>query len=468
VIRAEEFSFTYPVPGGLQKEMGETAFFSNKALNKISLTVEKGDFVLVTGGSGSGKSSLLLALSGMIPHVTGGKIGGTLTIDGRDIRDINPSFLADTTGAAFQNPHTQLFTPTVTEEIAFPLQNRGYSSEEMKTRIGKSLEFTGLTGLEQRNPRKLSGGEKQRLLLAVLLAWDPPVYLLDEPLSALDPVGAEDMMALLTRLNREQGKTIVLAEKGREGNHKVFSRILHMKEGFLIDDHTEENTIYGNNDGCHGSVDFTDLPVLELSQIGFSYTSAPPLFRDFSLTLNPGEVIALTGVNGAGKTTLASLVMGLIKPSHGKIMLGKKDLTPLSVSRRSSFLGYLFQNPDHQLFCSTVREEVFFGREKGANRYPIDHTLAFFGLTGFADLPPALLSFAMRKRVALASVYIRNTPYVILDEPDWGQDKEGLDSLIRYVREERAKGKGFLLISHNRLLVEALADREISLTGGAL
>ncbi|MDC7219272.1 MAG: ABC transporter ATP-binding protein [Spirochaetales bacterium] len=460
MIKAEDFSFTYPVPRSLQKE-GRADFFQKRALDRVSLTIESGEFLLLTGGSGSGKSSLLLALSGMIPHVTGGKIGGKLAIGGKEIRSLNPSLLAETTGAAFQNPHTQLLTPSVREEVAFPLQNRGIPRGEMLRRIEKSLEFTGLTGLEDRNPRDLSGGEKQRLLLAVLIAWDPPVFLLDEPLSALDPAGAEAMMELLIRLNREQGKTIILAEKNLEYHKEGIGRVFHMDYGRIIEKPIQTESDFFSFKSSPQILK-EELPSLEISRISFAYPQSSPIFEDFSLSLKPGEVLALSGVNGSGKTTLASLIMGVLKPQKGAVKLGQLDLTSLSVAERARHLGYLFQNPDHQLFCPTVREELAFGGHEKA----VEEALSYFKLIDYAELPPALLSFALRKRVALASVYAENSPFYLLDEPDWGQDRDGLEGIIRFVGEEKARGKGFLLISHNRRLVEALADREITLPGG--
>ena len=336
----------------------------------------------------------------------------------------------------------------------------------MEKRIKESLAFTGLSGRENRKPRELSGGEKQRLLLAVLLAWDPPVYLLDEPLSALDPAGAREILDLLIRLNREQGKTIVLAEKSREGWNKGISRFFRMDRGRLTESAPPENiSSIKEKEKKIQKVSGTDKPVLSLEHIRFAYPGFTPLFRNFSLEIAPGEAVFLTGMNGTGKTTLASLMLGLLKPQKGVVKLGERDLTGLTIARRSAYLGYLFQNPDYQLFNPTVREEVSFGINEEDGTF--DEVLDRFGLSGYAQLPPALLSFAMRKRVALASVYARDTPFVILDEPDWGQDREGLEGIVRYVREGTARGKGFLVISHNPALVEALADREIRLPGRA-
>ncbi len=464
MIRAEEFSFTYPVPGDLKEKAGASDFFSRRALDRISFSLDKGDFALITGESGSGKSTLLLALCGMIPHVTGGKIGGSLFIGEREIRTLNPSVLSETAGAAFQNPHTQLFTPTVREEVAFPLQNRGIFRVDMEKRIEENLAFVGLSGMEERKPRELSGGEKQRLLLAVLLAWDPPVYLLDEPLSALDPEGAREIQALLLRLNREQGKTIVLAEKERDRSEYGASRLFRMERGGLSEVNSPSPFSFsGNSGGSKKAFNPPEHPSLVLENVRFAYPGYPTLFENFSLTLEPGRTVCLTGANGSGKTTLASLMMGLLPMQRGALKFGEKDLTGLSIAGRSSCLGYLFQNPDYQLFNSTVREEISFGLDP--DEETISGVLAEFGLTGYGDLPPALLSFALRKRVALASVYARDTPFVILDEPDWGQDRSGLEGIVRYVREGTARGKGFLLISHNPALVETLADREIRLGG---
>ncbi|MBN2626230.1 MAG: ABC transporter ATP-binding protein, partial [Spirochaetales bacterium] len=439
MIRAEDFSFTYPIPTGMERA-SDSGFF-RKALDRISLTVDEGDFVLLTGGSGSGKSTLLLALSGMIPHVTGGKIGGALYLGGKEIRTLNPSVLSETAGAAFQNPHTQLFTPTVREEIAFPLQNRGIPSGEMEEKILRALEFTGLAGYEERNPRELSGGEKQRLLLAVLLAWDPPLYLLDEPLSALDPRGAEQILELLKTLNREKGKTIILAEKNREGGE--FHRRYHLSGGRLVKEEPLSFPVYPPVPGK----DYSRGASLNLSGLDFAYPGGLPLFNDFSLNLNPGETIGLSGANGTGKTTLASLLMGFLKPTAGQISRGGQDLGGFTVAQRAGVLSYLFQNPDHQLFASSLREEIGFGLPEKEKETRVDEILEAFGLKPWEKIPPAMLSFALRKRVALAAAAARDTPFMILDEPDWGQDREGMEIIRRFVGQGAGQGRGFLLIS---------------------
>lgn len=493
MITLKGFSFTYPPRG---EERG-------RALDSLDLTVEQGDFVLLAGGSGSGKSSLLLGLSGMIPHVTGGKIKGDLLINHRDIRELHPSELCHTVGLAFQNPHTQLFTPSVKDEIAFSLQNRSVPRIEMEEIIKESLKFVHLEGYEHRSPRTLSGGEKQRLLLAILFAQDPPIYLLDEPLSALDPKGYGDMLELLITLNTERGKTIILAEKRekplleRSGSSGGINRVIRLEQGkisfsgmvdayklfqmgFTMASAEKHVGLYSKTSlkrVPHGNSSLNSQGGkrvggnLEFDSLTYKYPDRELLFKDYSLICPGGEVTALTGANGSGKSTLASLAMGLISPQKGKILFEGENITKQSISQRSSYLGYLFQNPDNQLFAPSLEEEIAFALSSLSQKEKdkrVDRSLETFSLTSHRHTPPALLSFALRKRVALACLFAMKPRFSLLDEPDWGQDQEGLGMIQTYAAEVTREGRGVLLISHDNDLVETLAHGVVHLEGGVL
>jgi energy-coupling factor transporter ATP-binding protein EcfA2 len=460
LVELKDFSFTYPSRG----------YRTVRALDSLNISINRGEFILVKGDSGSGKSSLLLSLCGIIPHATGGRIAGRLIIDNRDIREHDPHELSCLAGAAFQNPHNQFFTPTVRDEVAFSLQNRGVPGPEMAIRIKESLEYTGLAGFEDRSPRTLSGGEKQRLLLSILLAWDPPVFLLDEPFSALDPEGAVQLAHLLEKLHREKSKTIILAEKRGEYIESFADRVLYLEEGKTGTDPEFENGQWKKFplSSLKRTSSEEKKVSLEINDLSFTYPQGRMIFSHDNFTFAGGEITALRGVNGSGKSTLASLIMGVLKPQGGSILLGEDDLGPLSLAKRAQSVGYLLQNPDLQLFAPTVKEEIGFGLkhlspEERENR--IGETLEFFHLEELSDTPPSILGFAMRKRITLACVYARKPLFSLLDEPDWGQDREGLNLIGNYMNETVSRGGGVILITHNDTLASAWQARSIILGG---
>ncbi|MDA3849766.1 MAG: ABC transporter ATP-binding protein [Spirochaetaceae bacterium] len=199
-VRVEDFSFTWPGAG-------------QRALSQLNLQLRPGEIILCSGAAGSGKSSLLLALTGLIPHKTGGKIAGSIKIDGQDTRDLSPLIISKTVAMSFQQPQDQFFTLTLREELAFSLEQQALDPSEIKKRVVEALEFTGLGGMEERSPQELSGGEMQRASLAILLARRPRVYLLDEPLAALDPQGRKEMIHLLGQVCHRDNAAMVICSK---------------------------------------------------------------------------------------------------------------------------------------------------------------------------------------------------------------------------------------------------------------
>lgn len=469
LIEFRDFSFTYPPRGDLDHPV--------RTLDNLNLAIFPGDFLLLRGDSGSGKSTLLKALCGLVPHESGGKVAGQLILDGREIRDTGPTELCDLAGMAFQNPRNQLFTPTVREEIAFSLQNRAVPAPEMASRIGRSLDYVGLSGFEYRSPRSLSGGEKQRLLLAILLAWDPPVFLLDEPLSALDPRGRTELAKLLGRLSREKGKTIIMAEKGEVFSGSFPRRTVVLRRGRLEEAGKAplgKPPLPADLPGDRPGAGVPEGSSLNIENLSFSYPSRGDfperrLFQGANFSFPSGRITTLAGANGSGKSTLASLIAGLLSPRKGTIRHGDRDLTSMTTAERSSFMGYLLQNPDYQLFSSSVEDEIAFGLKHlppGERRDRLEETLEAFHLTDLALTPPALLGFSLKKRVTLACLAARQPSFSLLDEPDWGQDGEGLSLIEAYMERALSRGGGIILISHNLKLAARWEDRRITLEGG--
>lgn len=222
LIRAEDFSYTWP--GAEQR-----------ALDRINAEVSPEEWIVCTGGASCGKSSLAMAFSGLIPHKTGGRISGRILVNGQDSRELSPVRISDTAGISFQFPQGQFFTLSLEEEIAFSLEQRGMDPVEIRRRVQEALEFTGLSGYGDRSPQELSGGELQRASLAILLAQKPSVYLLDEPLAALDPEGRIHILDLLSRIIEEEKASVLMFSKNPLPAMVRADRLWVMKEGHISD-----------------------------------------------------------------------------------------------------------------------------------------------------------------------------------------------------------------------------------------
>ena len=221
MIRVEELSFKYT---------GAKEY----SLKNINLKVKKGEFLGILGASGSGKSTLCLTFNGIIPHSIKGEFNGNVFVQGYNTKEASVAELSKLVGLVLQNPDSQLFNMTVEEEVAFSLENLGLDVEEIRRRVYWSLKITGLEGLENEFPPNLSGGQKQRLVIASVLAMRPQILVLDEPTSQLDPLGREQVLSLVTLLNKEQGITIILVEHNTEYLFDFADRLIVLDKGELV------------------------------------------------------------------------------------------------------------------------------------------------------------------------------------------------------------------------------------------
>jgi len=336
------------------------------ALENINLEIEDGEFVLITGPSGGGKSTLCRCFNGLVPHFYGGAISGKAQVQGLDIRQHSTRELATKVGMVFQDPENQLVTTDVEREIAFGLENLSYSRDLIARRIEESLDTVGIADLRLRQLSELSGGEKQKVAIASVLALHPEVLVLDEPTSELDPKGAEEVLALAERLNDELGITVILIEHRLDRVIHLVDRVIVMAEGRIIADGNPRE-VMGSSQieaigigippvtrllqklKAHGiSVDKIPLtvkesriilssiirevrapvlndnkpdgsPVIRIDKLWFTYPNKTTALRDVSLTISQGEFVAVMGRNASGKTTLVKHLNGLLLPSKGRV-----------------------------------------------------------------------------------------------------------------------------------------------------
>lgn len=492
---------------------------SQPALEEVDIHIGQAGLALVTGYSGSGKSTLLRCLNGLIPHFTGGRISGSLSVMGHDPIAEGPHRLSRVVGFVFQDPEAQFVTDRVEDEIAFGLENAALPLTEMRLRVEEVLDLLGLAALRNRPIETLSGGEKQRVAIAAALALRPQVLALDEPTSQLDPQSAEEVLQALLNLNRELGLTVVLAEHRMErvlshADHLIYlsqknangSRVLSgpprhvlkqmdltpplvtlakrlgwdplpltIKEGRQF---VQTSLPPVARDGSLSSPEVVSSPperltpgdlLLRVRDLSFAYNGQPVL-KGVNLDVREGELVVLMGRNGSGKTTLLRCIAGILRPQRGHIDLEGEPIVGREVAEICRRVGYLPQQPDDLLFADTVLDELIVTlRNHGMlQQPPLAPTtlLARLGLGELAGAYPRDLSVGQRQRVALGAVTVTRPRVLILDEPTRGMDYLAKQELLNLLREWQAEGTGILLVTHDVELAALAANRIVVLSQG--
>lgn len=520
MIHVEALYYTYPpaLPGGERVT----------ALDSVSFDVPMGTCLAVTGSNGCGKTTLCLAVAGLAPRLTGGRMSGLVTVGEQDVQARPPGTLANVIGLVLQDPTGQLFNPTVEEEIAWGLENLGVPPNEMQARIDRALEVVGLDGIPRdQPPQTLSGGQQKRLALAAALALLPQVLILDEPAGGLAPTARMEMITVLRGLRASRSLTVLLTENDPDVIVALADEVLLLEAGHVVkqgnpesiypaldsnmlpgvavppagrfastvnigedihltcltlDQAVEQTLRYPLNGASSGPAHPQEVPTpgilsqeaaVEFEDLAFAYQPDRPVLRGIDLTIPRGQFVTLTGDNGAGKTTLTKHLIGLLRPMGGRVRLLGADVAGQSIGQLARQVGFVFQNPELQIFNATVREEIAFGPQNLGMNGPaleeaVEGTLRLFDLQNIADHPPAVLSFSARRMVALASIAAMSTPVLILDEPTVGLDAEGQVRVMAWLEARHGEGTTIILITHDMELAAAHAERVIVLNGGCI
>ncbi|MGI5886227.1 MAG: ABC transporter ATP-binding protein [Syntrophomonadaceae bacterium] len=473
VVDIKDLSFTY-------------SGSASPALREINLQVYPGEFITITGPSGCGKSTLALCLAGFIPHAYAGKMEGTIHIQGKDTIDYPAGGLSGIVGLVQQDPEAQLCTLTVSDEVAFGPENLCIPPAEIGKRIYEALQAVGAWHLKDRKVHTLSGGEKQRVAIASVLAMHPALLILDEPTANLDPSCAKEVLQTLQKLKEEQNISIIVIEHRLERFLAVSDRLLHMQcgrfvvESASIDNHKPLTPSYWNPIELQRSklpkTQFKNQrkePVLSVQNIKAGYEEHEVL-RGISFEVYAGETIAIMGDNGSGKTTLLQTLLGTVKPCQGRICLQGKDLSTQKVPQRAKKIGLTFQNPNHQIFGHTVFEEAslaarFLGENtRERNQSTVNRLLEEFELMQYHDSNPFILSLGEKKRLTLISVLAYDPLILILDEPLAGQDKDRLGLLLKALGEHSAQGGIVLMVCHEPTVAFSFCSRVLFISEGKL
>jgi len=423
------------------------------ALQQVSEAARAGDVVAITGPSGCGKTTLARTLAGFVPSLIPATVDGELRVCGLDVRATDPAVLSQRIGLVQQDPDAQVCTMRVRQEVAFGPENLCLPVPEVNRRVDEALALVGIEHLVERDTTTLSGGEKQRLAIASILAMQPSVLVLDEPTSSLDPVGAKRIFDTLDRLQRENGQTLVVIEHRLAPLLSMNPRVWVMDGGRIVlrrpTRRREDLVEMGLRTGWPRRPEGARTPggaVAELERVSFGYGERP-VFEDLNLDATSGEILGVIGPNGGGKTTLLRLLAGLERPRSGVV----------SRIDHVCGIGLLFQHPHQQIFERTVERELAIEgplseRERSA-------LLRSARLEGLEHAAPLSLSMGEQRRLTMASTLRRDPNLLLLDEPFIGQDRHNAAWMIGSILAARDRGAAVVLVSHDIALVGSLADR---------
>jgi len=464
------------------------------AIREITFNIEPGEVVLLAGPSGCGKTTLARCINGLIPRSYKGEMSGRVLLRGQDTAGMSLAQISKNVGTVLQDPERQILGTKVINEVAFGLENLGLPREEILARADAAMEHLGISGLHDRDTFNLSGGEKQKVALSGVLAMEPGLLLLDEPLASLDPASGLEALALIRNL-ADEGMAILIIEHRVEDVLKVspdwglfmmggeiqydgsaagLAETVDYREVKLPAQIVLERAAVDPSpvriEPLPGKADADSEPLVQFDHVSFSYEQGSEVLHDISLAINPGDVIAILGPNGAGKTTLVKQAIGLLKPKSGEVLVGGRDTHDLSVAEIASTLGYIFQSPSHMLFAPSVRAELAFGPNNLGHppeeiEKEVQEAIDIMNLSGMEEDPPLALSFGQQKRVSIGAVLAMRSKILVMDEPTAGQDYKNymdfMDSILLLPSFD-----AILFITHDIDLAVVYANRVIVIDHG--
>lgn len=518
IVAIQNLAFQYESAGG-------------PVLKDINLTVKAGELLLLMGPAGCGKSTLLLCLNGIIPKRLPGQFRGQVTVAGLDVAQHEVYELAEKVGLVFQDPEAQFSTLYVEDEVAFGLENLRYPRPEIQKRVKQALQQVGLAGKIGVRLDRLSGGEKQKVALASILAMEPDLLVFDTPTANLDPVSARDFFALLRRLKQELGKTMIIVEQQVDDLIDLVDRLVLLNaQGQIVGNGPPDEMLATM--GMAGLAPYGPwLPqIWELADAAYrqgaplsgypltleeAYTTLAPIFnghrspvvknggkpkpaegpailqvqglshrypaapagvvalQNVHLTIAAGDFCAIAGQNGAGKTTLAKYLTKILKPPPDTVFLNKVDLATQSLFEVTRHIGYVFQNPEHQFVADTVYDELAYslrvrGVDETAIRARVQETLATFRLSSLAWRHPFALSQGEKRLLSVAAMLIVEPEVLILDEPTLGLDRAMALALMSALQALNEQGKTIIFITHDMRLVAEYAHSAVVMAAGSI
>lgn len=491
ILTLKNLSFSYPES-------------DRKAIENISLSVREGEFIVICGRSGCGKTTLLRLLKNELAPV--GKREGEILFCRQHAEDIDVKTSAGSIGFVAQNPESQTVTDKVWHELAFGMENLGYDADEMRLRAGELANYFGINGWLHSDTATLSGGQKQLLALASVMALSPKILLLDEPTSQLDPIAASGFINTLQKINRELGMTVILSEHRLEEVFPIADRVVVMDEGKIVCSDEPEKVcgtlakspisagfpsaarIFSGLDGkgkCPltvregreflSSFEKKSLPVEEekpSDEVAFSMKNvwqryernSPDILKGADIEVRRGEILSLLGGNGSGKTTLISVIAGIEKAYRGKITILGKNIKKYGAELHRGIVAMLPQDVSTVFIKNTVRDDLFdICRAVGCSKDEAGKKIAAIcgelSITEVLSRHPYDLSGGEGQRAALAKILLTEPKILLLDEPTKGIDAFAKQTLMAILRRLSEGGVTVFIVTHDTEFAAEISDR---------
>ncbi len=506
-IKFENFSFKYQT-------------LKQPTLKNINLEIYEGEKILIAGRSGSGKSTLMHCLNGIIPFSLEGEISGKLTININGPYNKRNLFeVSKRIGTILQDQDAQFVGLSVGEDVAFLMENDAVPEQIMKKKVEKSLEIVNLKDFISYSPYELSGGQKQRASIAGILASQAEIFVFDEPLANLDPYSGKTAAALIDKINKTTGKTIIIVEHRIEEILEVNpDRIIIIEDGEIVASDTPSNILISGILGKAGlreplyieairnaqidlstienahkvesfatpaikekflrdieheirRLEYVHNPLLSIKGLSHSFIPGKKVLNNVSFEINKGEIVSILGNNGAGKSTLSFLITGFIPCKEGQILLSGEDITDTTITHRGTKIGLVMQNPNKMIVKNIVKDEVALGlRAAKLDAKCIEEkteaSLRTCGLWGYRNWPVSALSYGQKKRVTIASIMALDPKVIILDEPTAGQDFRTYTLFMDFITTLANTGIAIILITHSMQLALEYSTRSIVISNG--
>lgn len=448
MIEFRNFSFRYE----------ESSVFT---LKEINMLVEDGEFILLTGRSGCGKTTLIRSLNGLIPHFYPGEMKGNLFLNQESILNMEPSELAGKVGTVFQDPRSQFFMTDTTRELAFGCENMGLKQEETIQRIARAAKELDLKDYLNRSIFSLSSGEKQQVAIGSVYALASKVYIFDEPSANLDYAATKRLAEIMKKL-KAQGYTIFVVEHRFYYLRDLFDRAFLIEDGIIKETFTREQfgnlsekeqiqhglrTLYPERDAKNyiRKRQVRGKPFLQVQNLSFAYEKGSNVLQDINFEAHAGDVIGILGHNGAGKTTLLSIMTGLLKAKSGLIRYNGKKI---SMRQRRDLSYLVMQDTDYQLFGSSVEEELSLGMDMVCKDKVLE-TLKILDLEAYKERHPASLSGGQKQRVTIGAAIVKGSPVIYFDEPTSGLDYDSMIRVSLLMEQLSSAGVIIFVVSHD-------------------
>lgn len=476
MIELKNVTFEYSSGDGIEKGSagGVDEKVSNGSLRGINLSVSEGEFILLTGGSGCGKTTILRLINGLIPNFFEGCLEGSVCVDGHNVSQTELYDTAKIVSTVFQNPRSQFFNVDTTSELAFACENQGMEESEILRRIDNTVNELHLQPLMNRSLFDLSGGQKQKIACASVAVTGNKIILLDEPSANLDLRTIDELAGLLKKWKSE-GKTIIVAEHRISYLWNLADRTVVLKDGQIIRelsrsqmDKITEKELHKiglrTNNSTQSPSDLTRRPVqddklLTLQNFRYKYRNGYIALNIPQMKIPVGKITAITGNNGDGKTTLLNCLCGLGHRSKGILVYNGKSYKP---RQRQKLIYLVMQDVNHQLFTESVLDEVLISQTE-ENEEEARRILASLDLEQFADRHPQSLSGGQKQRVAVASAIASGRDIMLFDEPTSGLDYTHMLQIGQILRNLKEMGKTVIVVTHDRELIKECCDEEICL-----